>query len=364
MITSPTLLVDEQKCKANIRRMAEKARRHDLEFRPHFKTHQSTDIGEWFRNEGVNSITVSSVKMANYFAESGWNDITIAFPINLREIEAINRLSNKVSLTILISDPEVCKALQNSIEHPIEAMIEIDTGSDRTGFTIDQKGDLNEVITGISKINNLQFKGFYSHPGHSYSARSKEEIREIHAEVLAKMSDLVAGLSMQRDAYTICIGDTPCSTVASTFKGIDQVSPGNLVFYDLMQAQIGSCTIDEIAVALACPIVAKYPSKNELVIHGGAVHLSKEKLKKESKEHFGYPVYLTGKGWEATNKNGFVKSLSQEHGIVTCTSEFMESVGIGELIGILPVHSCLTADLMSGYRVLEGRTLNHIRAPK
>ncbi len=43
--------------------MAEKARINDVVFRPHFKTHQSHKIGQWFRNEGVNAITVSSIKM-------------------------------------------------------------------------------------------------------------------------------------------------------------------------------------------------------------------------------------------------------------------------------------------------------------
>ena len=80
MYTRPTLLIDKAKCKANIKRMALKARQNDIEFRPHLKTHQSLEIGDWFRQEGVTKITVSSVAMAKYFAQDGWKDITIAFP--------------------------------------------------------------------------------------------------------------------------------------------------------------------------------------------------------------------------------------------------------------------------------------------
>ena len=47
--------------------MARKAKDNGLIFRPHFKTHQSIEIGEWFRESGVNKITVSSLTMANYF---------------------------------------------------------------------------------------------------------------------------------------------------------------------------------------------------------------------------------------------------------------------------------------------------------
>ncbi len=76
--------------------MAQKAKAHNLIFRPHFKTHQSAEIGNWFKDEGVNKITVSSVQMAEYFAESGWKDILIAFPVNIRETEQINRLASKI----------------------------------------------------------------------------------------------------------------------------------------------------------------------------------------------------------------------------------------------------------------------------
>ncbi len=47
-ITKPTLLLDEDIARANIERMAQKARNHNLTFKPHMKTHQSAQIGEWF----------------------------------------------------------------------------------------------------------------------------------------------------------------------------------------------------------------------------------------------------------------------------------------------------------------------------
>ena len=59
-ISKPTLLLDENKCRQNIERMAAKASHHGLSFRPHFKTHQSAGIGNWIRDQGVEKITVSS----------------------------------------------------------------------------------------------------------------------------------------------------------------------------------------------------------------------------------------------------------------------------------------------------------------
>ena len=102
MFTKPTLLINKLKVDRNINRMLEKATLSKVIFRPHFKTHQSAEIAEIFKKNGVDKITVSSVTMAQYFADHLWNDITIAFPVNLLEIVNINELSGKIKLNLLV----------------------------------------------------------------------------------------------------------------------------------------------------------------------------------------------------------------------------------------------------------------------
>src|SRR6056297_2377599 len=104
-IKRPTLVLNKTTCLQNIELMADKAQRHKLRFRPHFKTHQSIEIGRWFRNFGVEHITVSSIKMAQYFASDGWKDITIAFPFNIHEIDELNSLSATTKINIVIDNP-------------------------------------------------------------------------------------------------------------------------------------------------------------------------------------------------------------------------------------------------------------------
>ena len=84
-IRGPQLLIDKTKCIANIDRIYNKAHKNNLLFRPHFKTHQSVAIGRWFREYGVDRITVSSIKMAYYFAADGWKDILVGIAYNPRE---------------------------------------------------------------------------------------------------------------------------------------------------------------------------------------------------------------------------------------------------------------------------------------
>ncbi|MBT4333732.1 MAG: alanine racemase, partial [Candidatus Cloacimonetes bacterium] len=137
-IYKPTLFLDLQKCKQNIQRMSEKVKKNNLIFRPHFKTHQSIQIGKIFKEFGINKITVSSVKMAEYFANAGWKDITIAFPFNPLEINKIEVLSKKIDLNILISSLESAEKLIDSTNISLNYFIEIDAGYHRSGILADE----------------------------------------------------------------------------------------------------------------------------------------------------------------------------------------------------------------------------------
>lgn len=358
IITRPTLLLDEQRCRANIRRMAEKARRNSVTLRPHFKTHQSHEVGRWFRDEGVASCTVSSVRMASYFAEDGWNDITVAFPLNFLEHGEINRLAGKIQLNVLAVNAEALKGLLENLGQPVGVFIEIDSGYHRTGVDPSDQATLDEILAVIESSPLLNFKGLLSHAGHSYGCRSGIEILTIHQQTTAVMKRVGARLRLRYPDLVLSVGDTPTCSIANDFSDIQEIRPGNFVFYDIMQRGIGSCSDDNIAIALACPVVAIYPTRNEIIIHGGGVHLSKDMLKQEDGSAvFGRIVRLSKEGWSVPSTSMTVKSLSQEHGIVRASAEDCATLKPGDLLGILPVHSCMTADVMTEYYTLSGKRI-------
>jgi D-serine deaminase-like pyridoxal phosphate-dependent protein len=135
--------------------------------------------------------------------------------------------------------------------------------------------------------------------------------------------------------------------MANTCQGFDEIRPGNFVFYDVMQYHIGSCLLDDIAVAVSCPVVSVYRDRNEIIIYGGAVHLSKEFIEADNGfKLFGYVVKFTKNGWSSPLPGTYVSSLSQEHGTVKMPEKFISKFKPGDVLGILPVHSCLTANLL------------------
>jgi len=321
-IVEPTLLIDKSRVVRNIDSMLERANMFNAILRPHFKTHQSVEIGEVFRERGVEAITVSSVGMAEFFAENGWNDILIAFPINLLQLSQINDLAGKIKLSILVDSLFSIKALKNGITNSVDVFIKIDTGYHRSGLVFDDI-EIEEITAEVESNCLLNLKGFLTHAGHTYNAKGIVEIEKIVEESKIQLQEL----KQKYPGTIISWGDTPSCSLSENLSGFDELRPGNFVFLDAMQYHIGSCKMDDIAVVAACPVVSVFPHRGEMIIYGGAVHLSKEFIAADN--------------------------LSQEHGIVKMPKKELEQFNPGDIIGVIPIHSCLTANLLQSNCVLK-----------
>lgn len=372
-IIKPTLLLNKARALRNIERMAAKARQNGVRFRPHFKTHQSAQIGDWFRYFGVEAITVSSLDMAWYFAQYGWKDILVAFPVNILEIDKINTLAGDITLHLLLESPEAVDFLEDHLlagAH-VKGWIKIDTGYRRSGLEWDDFDQIIALVKHISQAKKLSLQGLLTHAGQTYDARSKAQIRTCYTETITRLKVVQEQLAAEGfTALELSVGDTPSCSVVKDLSDVHEIRPGNFVFYDVMQLTIGACTVDDLAAAVACPIVAKHEARLELVMYGGAVHFSKETLsvpvgKGKTTPIYGYlaqPVLphgegLSAQGWDGLIANTYVSRLSQEHGIISTDAAFFQQVKVGDVVCVLPVHSCLTANLLRKYLTLEGEVI-------
>ncbi len=354
-IIKPTLLLDEDKARANIHTMAEKARQSNVLFRPHFKTHQSIEIGRWFRDEGVHAITVSSVDMAEYFAGDGWQDITIAFPVNIRQIQQIQNLARKINLNLLVEDMETIDYLGKRLKGQASIWIKIDCGLHRSGIPFDRPELVEQQIMAVTRFPQLRMIGLLTHAGNTYAAHSKGEMLQIHNQTNLRMNLLRNNLSMS--GLKLSVGDTPGCSLSNLFSSVDEIRPGNFIFYDAEQWELGSCHDLQIAVSLACPIISVHPDRSEVVLYGGAVHLSKETFIHAGKPSYGFQVEISETGWGSILPQCSIVRVSQEHGILAVPGERIQSYHPGEIVLIIPAHSCLTAHLMRRYCNLQGKSL-------
>ena len=207
---------------------------------------------------------------------------------------------------------------------------------------------VNDIISYSDSSSKLNFKGFLTHFGDTYNSKSSIEIRDSFENSINKISDL----NKKFPDYEISIGDTPSSSLVNKYpEFITEIRPGNFVFYDLDQLKIGSCQIEQIAIRLVCPVISIYKKRNSLLLYGGSVHFSKDYIVENNNKCYGYVYH--GDYWSLENKIGYIKSLSQEHGIVELEKNI--NLKIGDKLSIIPVHSCLTVDKMREFYINDNK---------
>ncbi len=355
-ITRPTLVVDRVRAERNIARMAAKAAASGTRFRPHVKTHQSPAIAAWYRAAGVDAITVSSVAMAERFAGHGWTDITVAFPFNPREAPALGRLVERgVRLGLLVDSAEALRQLDASgLE--ADTWIEVDAGYHRTGVDADDARALVDLATAIRRASSrLRFAGLLTHSGHTYVGRSRDEVLAIHDASVASIRRAQASLAAAGVDAPVSVGDTPGCNAAAGFDGIDEIRPGNFTLLDLQQLQTGTCAEADLAVAVACPVVGRYPDRSSVVIHGGSAHFSRDWADgPDERPMHGRVATLHDDGWALAEPAARLMSLAQEHGTIEGPAGVLDAYAVGSLVLVVPAHACLACASTRRFVTLDG----------
>ena len=362
-IQRPTFVIDESRARRNIAMMARKAQQSGIQLRPHFKTHQSAEIGSWFRDQNVNRITVSSLSMAEYFAASGWNDITLAIPVNLRELDPIAGLAERIRLGLVIDSEAVIPSLARRLTAATPIWIKIDPDYGRCGIHWQNHERITNLVKRVSDQQTLLFQGLLVHLGQTYDADSVLQIQTFHDRQVDMLADLKRTIAdITGIVPLISIGDTPASCTVRRFEQVDEIRPGNFIFFDAMQWLHGVCRADELAAVLLCPVIGLYPQRNQIVIYGGAVHLSKDSVTMAKGERiFGFAALIENHEIGEISRQAPVIKVSQEHGVIQVPPDWFEKLQPGDLVAVYPAHSCLTADLQPAYRLTAGRPVSKFR---
>ena len=351
-ITVPTFVVDTTKVRRNASLMMDRAARNKAVLRPHLKTHQARQVGRILRELGVSCGTVSSVTMAEYFAADGWDDLTIALPVNIREMDAINALASRIQLGLLVDNIDSVKALAAGLNYPVNLWVKIDVGTHRCGLNPQEPDKVLALLSEASKSALLKPAGLLTHDSRTYAVRGREAVSSLYQEGAMAMLALRSSLSTKGfPGLKISIGDTPSASLVEDWLGIDEARPGNFVYYDLQQVGTGACQPENVAVAVACPVVGLYPERSEVVVYGGGVHLSKQSQPAMADflsggppdTNFGTVFRMEGERWEGFLPEAWVRGLTQEHGMVRMRSTDQSKLKVGDLLFICPVHSCLAA---------------------
>jgi len=360
-LATPALLLDYDILDQNLKRMQTRARELNVSLRPHIKTHKCIKIAKQQSALGANGITVSTFYEAEQFAANGFNDITWALPFHFSYTEQVVALSSKITLRVVVDSYDAVSQLEHAFaQHNgmLHVWLKVDCGGHRVGVN-PYSQTAEELAQMLANSKTLIFDGILAHAGHSYNANSKDEIIKIAEEERSVMVRFAERLRMKCiDVPSISIGSTPTMTLAKSLDGVNEMRPGNYLFNDYTQAQLGVCTVGDCALTVLASVISHQPSAQFFVTDAGALALSKDLGAIHLRNDMGmgalYEDYERKR--LVAHMDLQIQTLSQEHGKIV--AEQIEQIKgrfkVGEKIRILEHHACLTTANFDYYNVTRG----------
>ena len=129
---TPFLAIDLPVLEANIERIATWADDRGLSLRPHVKTHKSPEIAHRQVDAGARGLTVATIGEAEVFAQSGFDDLLIAYPLWLDSgrRERLGRLAAEADVRVGFDSAEAAARLAGV---GVTGLLELDSGHHRSG---------------------------------------------------------------------------------------------------------------------------------------------------------------------------------------------------------------------------------------
>jgi len=323
-VDTPAPIVLADVMQRNIDRMQQFAAVHDVDVRPHVKTHKCVEIGRRQINAGARGITAGNIGEAEVFAAAGFGDIFLAYPVwpSGTKGARLRRLTESVRLRVGVDNVAAIDALADAMAgepERLEVVIEVDCGARRSGAPPELAGDL-ALAAGRRGLVPV---GVFTYPGHgsaSPDARLRAARDQDAALVTAVRSLTSAGIS----AHVVSAGSTPTVEFTSS-SVITEIRPGEYVFCDLDNTRLGAFTDDQVALFVATTVVSDW-IPDQVIVDAGTKALSRE----GSAER--------GYGGIAGTKAVLTK-LNEYHGFLGLPDgEFRP--GIGTVLSVVPNHVC------------------------
>jgi D-serine deaminase-like pyridoxal phosphate-dependent protein len=348
-LPTPALLIDLDVLDRNISRMAGRAADLGVSLRPHIKTHKCIEIGKRQRDTGAEGIAVSTLPEARAFAEHGFDDITWAYPVQIGRIAEAGALANRITFRLTVDTREAVAALDHA-GFPFHVWLKVDCGYHRAGVDPATQYAV-EVAQAIHESAMLTFDGLLTHAGHAYKGPSLTEARAAAIEerdVIVAFAERLQSLGIEIGGRSV--GSTPGMVAVDHLDGVTEARPGNYVFHDHTQVQLGSCTLRDCALTVLACVISAQPGAGHCVTDAGALALSKDVGRGDASRATMGEVF---EDYEAGRLRQDVRltSLSQEHGVASAP------LTVGSRLRILPNHACLTAPCFDRYHVVQGETV-------
>jgi D-serine deaminase-like pyridoxal phosphate-dependent protein len=340
-VETPTGCIDVAQVRANARRVAGYCTDHGLAWRPHVKTHKSTDVARIQLEAGARGLTVATPHEAEVMSEVT-DDLLLAYPpVGRTKLERLMDLPERVRLTVGLDSETVVRSLaeaSRSAGRTTGILVEIDVGMHRVGVAT--ASECVRIASTVAETDGVDYRGIMFYPGH---------IRVPLGEQDPLLDELATGLSNVLEALdasgltpqVVSGGSTPTLWHSHRMPGVTEVRAGTCIFNDRDIAQLDACEPQEIAYTVLARVIST-AIPGQAVVDAGSKALAKESFRSGGS---GFGVLLDEP--EIT-----VRALSEEHGVLDVSASAWRPA-VGDLVRIVPNHVCVSVNLQDHLIALE-----------
>lgn len=374
-VPTPAVLIEHGVLERNLARAAQRARSLGVALRPHIKTHRSVEIARRQVALGTLGITCAKPGEAEVFADSGFEDIRLAYPVvGADKHSRLIVLSDRSQISFCVDTLEGARqagAVWAAAGRRARVLIKIDCGYGRAGIRWDDEA-LGAFASELFHLEGLEVIGVLTHAGQAYHGPGPGEdpvtVLRRHARQERARAETAASVVRAsiggEGAFEVSIGSTPTFwhlEVSDHGSGageprLTEIRPGNYVFHDLTQVALGAAGLEDCALSVLVTVV----SRRE---RDGALHLLVDAGKKTltSDQRVGQTgfgrVYASAVAGDVPELVPEVElcALSEEHGWLRAPREVAWQVG--DRLRVAPNHSCVVASTQDRLVEVDGPDL-------
>jgi D-serine deaminase-like pyridoxal phosphate-dependent protein len=340
---TPALLIDRRALMANVQEMANRARRAGAALWPHGKTHKCAEVAGLQRSHGAAGLTVATLAEAEYFAAAGFQDILLAYPPvgewRLRQLAALARHTH---IRVALDDAEVLENLIGACRLTgarVPYLWEVDCGTGRLGSPPGE--GTAAAIHAAPSAPECPFGGLMTFGGFAYGAADDAALdAAAHAEREAIHQTARELQNRGISVPTRSAGTTPTTSRLGPGSGIDEIRPGNYVFYDATQVALGIVERERCALSVLATVVGR-PDPRRLILDAGSKAITAERMTERAE----------GFGFVRDHPELTVARLYEQHAIVTAGAP--SDIPVGARLRIVPNHACTTTNLHRRALIVE-----------
>ena len=239
-IDTPALVIDLDAMEANLQAMADYARAHGIQLRPHAKMHKSATLAKLQIAAGAVGVCVQKTAEAEALAAGGVNDIYIS-----NEVIAPHKLQRVVTLARTLAERGGQLALAVDSLHgiaqlalaaqglpvKIRVLVEIDVGHGRCGIL--PGAAAVPLVNAIAEHSTMLFGGLQAYQGRAQHFRTATERESAVAQVVVDVQSTIAELQAAGHSVPLVTGAGSGTFGLETASGLyGELQAGSYLFMD------------------------------------------------------------------------------------------------------------------------------------